>query len=191
MTPSDLIFLIGYRGTGKSTVGRLLADRLGWAFVDADEQTEAAAGMSIAEIFAAEGEPGFRDRESATLLVLADLTQYVVATGGGVILRPTNRERLRRGFVAWLRVTPEVAFARLQGDPSSTTRRPKLTPAGGLEEIRTLITTREPLYRECADFVIDTDGQSPDAVASAILSAWNGGTTSQARSGPCSPSSSG
>src|SRR5947209_7605430 len=98
-----LLHLIGYRGTGKSTIGPLLARRLGWGFADADGLIEAAAGMSIAGIFAAEGEAGFRDRESAALAELCRLTDHVVATGGGVVLRPANRGLLRNsGFVAWL-----------------------------------------------------------------------------------------
>lgn len=189
--PPPLLFLIGPRGSGKSTVGRALAGRLGWGFADADERLEAAAGRTIADIFAAEGEVGFRDREAATLAELAALTNHVVATGGGVVLRPANRDRLRAGFVVWLTTSPEAAFARLQGDPTTAARRPNLTPKGGLEEVRTLIAAREPLYRECADFVIDTDRLSPDTVADAILRAWTGCSSSRPSCGPASPSSSG
>ena len=189
--PAGRLFLIGYRGTGKTTVGRILANRLGWGFIDADDRVEAAAGRTIAEIFATEGEPGFRDRESAALAELTTVTRHVVATGGGVIHRPTNRAILRSGFVVWLVATPEAAFDRLRSDATTAARRPNLTPKGGLDEVRALIAAREPLYRECADCVIDTEGQSPDAVASAILLAWNGGSTSQSCSGPASPSSSG
>jgi shikimate kinase len=191
MTP-PLLFLIGTRGTGKSTVGRVLAARLGWAFADADERIEAAAGMSIADIFAAEGEAGFRDREAAVLAELAGLTNHVVATGGGVVLRPANRELLRNsGFVAWLTASPEAAFARLQADPTTAARRPNLTPAGGLEEVRAVLAAREPHYRACAHFAIDTGVPSPEAVADAILTAWNGGSTSRPWCGPASPSCSG
>ena len=190
--PAPLLFLIGTRGTGKSTVGRILAARLGWAFADADERIEAAAGMSIADIFAAEGEAGFRDREAAVLAELAALKQHVVATGGGAILRPANRELLRNsGFVAWLTASPEAAFARLQGDPTSAARRPNLTPAGGLEEMRSVLAAREPHYRACAHFAIDTGLLSPETVADAILTAWNGGSTSRPSCGPASPSCSG
>jgi len=178
--PPSLIFLIGSRGTGKTTAGRLLAARLGWAFADADERVEAAAGTSIADIFAAQGEASFRDRESAALAELCVLTNHVVATGGGVVLRPSNRELIRRaGFVAWLTATPETAFARLQSDPTTAARRPNLTATGGLEEVRGLIAAREPLYRECGDLMIPTYAPSPDAVAAAILTAWNGSHTSR------------
>lgn len=184
------IFLIGYRGTGKTTVGRLLAARLGWAFTDADDHTEATAGRTIADIFAAEGEAGFRDRESATLAELARRDRHVVSTGGGVVLRPANRELLRAGFVVWLAADPHTIWARLQTDPTTAARRPKLTAAGGVEEVRQLVAAREPLYREAAAVRIPTDTLSPEAVADAILSAWNGRSTCPSSSGAPSSSSS-
>lgn len=170
--PSSTLFLIGARGTGKSTVGRALAAKLGWGFVDADEHLESAAGASIADIFKTEGEAGFRDRESSTLAELAGRENHVIATGGGVVLREANRERLQNGFVVWLRATPEAAFARMQGDPTTAARRPNLTSAGGVEELRTLMATREPLYRDVADFTLDTANLSPEAATDAILTAW-------------------
>lgn len=190
--PQSTIFLVGYRGTGKTTVGRLLANQLGWEFADADDHIEAAAGKSIADIFASEGEPGFRDREAAVLRELCGRDRLVLATGGGVILRPANRELLRAaGFVAWLTANPDTVWARLRGDPATAARRPNLTPAGGLEEVRALIAARGPLYAEVAHFVADADTPSPEAVASAILTAWNGGRTSRSASGASPSSSSG
>lgn len=169
------LFLIGYRATGKTTVGRVLAARLGWTFTDVDEYIETVFGGSIAEIFAAEGETGFRDRESTALQALCRRDQCVVATGGGAILRPENRSLLRSaGFVAWLTANPETIWTRLQNDPTTAARRPNLTTSGGLEEVRALLTAREPLYRETADFVADADVPSPEAVAAAILTAWTG-----------------
>lgn len=186
------LFLIGYRGTGKSTVGPILAQRLGWAFADADERTETTAGKSIAAIFAAEGEAGFRDRESATLAELCCRENHVVATGGGVILRDANRRLLRAsGFVVWLSASPETIWERLQTDPSTLARRPNLTSSGGLDEIRVLLAAREPLYRGTADFAIATEALSPDAAADAILSAWTGPHTHPSASAASSPSSSG
>ena len=103
MPPPARLFLIGYRGTGKSTVGPLLAAALGWQFLDADEHVERLARRTIAEIFAAEGEQGFRDLESAALAELCQGDGRVIATGGGVVLREFNRELLSTaGFVAWL-----------------------------------------------------------------------------------------
>ena len=130
------IFLIGYRGTGKTTVGRLLADRLGWAFADSDDHIEEGTGQSIADLFASEGEAGFRDREAAVLSDLATRERIVIATGGGTVLRPANREQLQSsGFVAWLAARPETVWGRLQCDPATGTRRPNLTTAGGIEEV--------------------------------------------------------
>lgn len=167
------IFLIGYRGTGKSTVGRLLAARLGWPFADADVELEARAGRPIAEFFRDAGEPAFRDLESLVLADLADRSPIVVATGGGVILRPANRELLRHaGYVAWLQADPATVQARLSADPTTAARRPTLT-VGGLAEVVELMRTREPLYREAAHAAFDA-AASPDAVAAAILSARPG-----------------
>src|SRR4051812_41592085 len=111
MSPPRL-FLVGYRGTGKSTVGRLVAARLGWAFVDADERLEGVAGRSVSELFAVEGEPAFRDRESVVLAELSQREKAVVATGGGVVLRPANRALLATGFVVWLTASPDAIWQR-------------------------------------------------------------------------------
>lgn len=186
------LFLIGYRGTGKSTLGPLLARRLGWTFADADERTEATAGKTIATIFASEGETGFRNREAATLVELSRCENHVIATGGGVILREANRSLLRAsGFVVWLIASPETIAHRLQADPTTRDRRPNLTATGGLDEIRTLLAARESLYRQTADFAITTEALSPDAAADAILSAWTGSHTSPSASAASLPSSSG
>lgn len=186
-----LIFLIGYRGSGKTTVGRALAARLGWDFVDADERIESAAGMSIKDIFRTAGEPAFRDLESSTLAHLAALTRTVVATGGGAVLRDQNRTLLRAGFVVWLTASPETLTARIETDPTTATRRPNLTAAGGVDEVRALLAVRTPYYSQVADFVADAEHLSPDAAADAILAAWNGGSTRRSSCGPGSPSSSG
>ena len=109
------IFLVGYRGTGKTTIGRILAERLGWAFADVDDRIELVAGRSIKDIFATEGEPGFRDREAAALAELCARSGCVVATGGGAILREANRAVLRaNGFVVWLTAAPETVWERLK-----------------------------------------------------------------------------
>ena len=137
---------------------------------DADDRIEAAAGRSIADIFATEGEAGFRDREAAALAELAALDRHVVSTGGGVILRLANRELLRTaGFVAWRTADPDTIWHRLQTDPTTAARRPNLTAAGGAAEVRTLLAAREPLYRETAAVRIPTDTLSPEAVADAGL----------------------
>ncbi|MFO0803556.1 MAG: shikimate kinase [Gemmataceae bacterium] len=166
------IFLVGARGTGKSTVGRALAAKLGWAFVDADEHLETVAGVTIADIFRLQGEAAFRDLESSVLAELAQRERHVIATGGGVVLREENRAKLANGFTAWLQATPEAAFARMQADPTTAARRPNLTATGGVEELRTVMAAREPFYSAVADFTVDTANRSPDAVADAIFTAW-------------------
>ena len=167
-----LIFLVGPRGSGKSTVARLLAGRLGWGWADADDVLEARAGESIRALFAREGEAGFRDRESAVLEDLCRLRRHVIATGGGVVVREANRGLLRRsGWVAWLTADADTLWGRLRGDAATAERRPALT-VGGREEVDQLLRAREPLYRACADCVVPTAGRTPEAVAGEVLAAW-------------------
>ena len=173
---SPLIFLIGYRGSGKSTVGRLLADRLDWSFVDADSRIEERAGRTIRDIFEGDGEAAFRALETAVLTDLCTRTETVVATGGGIVLRDDNRSLLRNyGFVAWLVADPATLWARIQADPATTARRPDLA-GGGLTEVADLLASREPLYRACADVEVPVAGLSPDQAADAILAAWTPGS---------------
>ena len=185
------IILIGYRGTGKTTVGHLLILRTKGGFTDLDDLIEASAGKSIAEIFATEGEAGFRDREAAELAVICQFSECIIGTGGGAILREANRRLMREsGFVVWLTASPETVWERLKRDPTTAARRPNLTATGGLDEVKTLLAAREPLYRETADYRIATDDLSPEAVADAILKAWTGYSTSRSSSGACPSSSS-
>ncbi|MFO0863584.1 MAG: shikimate kinase [Gemmataceae bacterium] len=148
------IFLIGYRGAGKTSVAKLLAGKLGWTSIDADVVLEERAGKTIRQIFAEAGEPAFRDLESAVLADLAQRDNVVIATGGGVVLRPENRERLKSGVTIWLKSDAESIWRRLQVDPTTAERRPNLTQ-GGLAEIVELLAKREPLYLACADWSID------------------------------------
>jgi len=168
-TQKRLLFLIGARGTGKTTVARLVAERLGWQFYDADSLLEERACKTIRHIFADEGESAFRDRESALLAELAGLSACVVATGGGVVLRTENRALLARGEIVWLRAPPAVLWNRLQDDPITADRRPDLAQ-GGLAEIEDIVRARSPLYESCADYSIDTDMLSPREVAELIVS---------------------
>jgi shikimate kinase len=149
-------------------VARLLAEQLGWSALDADDVLETRHGRSISQIFADEGEPGFRDKEAAILAELCGLRQHVIATGGGVILRAENRQRLREaGQVVWLTADPATIWQRLQKDAGTAERRPALT-VGGLAEIEQLLREREPLYRACAHLVVDTVARSAEEVAAAI-----------------------
>jgi shikimate kinase len=168
-----LVYLVGARGCGKSTVGQLLATRIGWDFLDADALLEERAGRSIAELFATEGEAGFREREASLLRELAGRQQHVIATGGGVVLRDQNRRLLRAtGLCVWLTGDPATLYGRLLSDPTSRVRRPALTRLPGPAEVERVLREREPLYREVAHLVVATENQSPEAVVSAILSAW-------------------
>jgi len=168
------LYLIGYRGTGKSSTGRVLAQLLNRPFHDADVVLEATANMTIAQIFAEYGEADFRNRETATLLTLAQQTDAVIATGGGVILREENRELLRTtGFVVWLKASAETLWERIHRDATTAERRPNLTDRGGLLEVQQMLQMREPYYRSTAHFEIDTEALSPEALAANILTAWN------------------
>jgi shikimate kinase len=169
--------LIGYRGSGKSTVGRILARCLDRTFLDADLEIAAQAGRSIPAIFAEWGEPAFRDWEQE---VLAEVTSLhptaILATGGGAVLREANRRRIYEfGFVVWLTAHPSELSRRLGSDSLSLTERPTLTTAGTLEEIPQVLAARTPLYRGLADAVIETGDKSPGDVANAILSCWSTG----------------
>lgn len=165
------LVLIGYRGTGKSTVARLLAATLGWERVDTDELIEQATGREIREIFATDGEAAFRDLESQAIKGCAGRRRTVIATGGGAVLRPENRHALREsGRLVWLTAPPSVIIGRLREDPGTASRRPPLTSADGLDEILRVLAEREPVYRSCADLTIDTQGRSPQEVTETILS---------------------
>jgi len=166
---TNIVVLIGYRGSGKTAVGRLLAERLGWAFVDTDSIVETEAGLSIAEIFAARGEADFRRRESAIIARVADAPHQVISAGGGAVSDPANVAHLRRtGRIVWLTAPAEVLWERIRDDPGSRQTRPDLTETGGLDEVRRLLAAREPGYRQAADLSVSTQDRSPHQVAAAV-----------------------
>lgn len=166
------VTLIGYRGCGKSTVAVSLAERLGCRWEDADAVLEASVGCSIAEMIGLRGEAAFRTTEAEILASTLALFDGVLATGGGVVLRPENRRLLRTAFrpVVWLSAPAAVIRHRLAGDPTTTARRPALAGGDPLAEVAAAVIEREPLYRECADHVVDTSAAAPAAVADAIVS---------------------
>ena len=164
------IVLVGYRGTGKTTVARALADRLDYDWADADDLVEQYAGQTIAEIFAQFGEDDFRAREAVVVAELCRRPRTVVATGGGAVLRETNRQRMMAcDAVVWLTATPETIAGRLATDSSTASRRPDLTRQGGWIEIETLLRQRESIYRECATFAVDTEGKDPAEIVEEIV----------------------
>lgn len=163
------ITLIGYRGCGKSTLAPLLARRLGCDWVDADVVIEQQAGCTIKEIFAREGEPGFRQREAAVLADLLRRDPVVSAAGGGAILNPQTRQSMRAaGPVVWLQAPLDTLAARIAGDATTAERRPNLA-GGGTAEIAQLLAFREPLYREAATLTVDAGNRSPADLVDEIL----------------------
>jgi shikimate kinase len=168
--PDQSIFLIGYRGTGKTTIARLLAERLACDWIDADDEIERRAGKPICEIFTHDGEQAFRDLEANVVAELCRWRRSVVALGGGAVLREENRTAIRlAGTVIWLTATVDSLARRLAADEATPSRRPNLTKSGGLTEIETLLATREPIYRACATLEVDTEEKTPTQIVEEIL----------------------
>jgi shikimate kinase len=148
------LFLVGLPGAGKSTLGRQLARRLHKRFVDADAELEARLGVSIPTIFEIEGEAGFRDREEVTIAELTVLEGIVLSTGGGAVLRPANRERLKEnGTVIYLHAEPSTLWARIR----HSRNRPLLQTSDPLGRLAELYAQRDALYRETANHVVESE----------------------------------
>ena len=170
--PARNVVLIGYRGSGKTCVGREVARRLGWDFVDTDELVERAAGRCIRDIFTQEGEGHFRALEQRIVARVAAARGQVIAVGGGAVLSAGNRAALRRaGICVWLTAPATELYRRLEADPRSGATRPALTTRGGLAEVRHLLAQRRPLYAALADHVVPTRARSIEEVATAVLRA--------------------
>ena len=153
-------------GAGKSTIGRLLAKELHLPFKDSDKEIEVRTGANIPWIFDKEGEPGFRDRETAMIVELCHENGIVLATGGGAVMRPENRQALRNGGrVVYLHASIEQQVARTSRDRN----RPLLRNANPEKILRDLLAVRDPLYREIADLVVETDERPPRMVVLDIL----------------------
>ncbi|WP_198245681.1 shikimate kinase AroK [methane-oxidizing endosymbiont of Gigantopelta aegis] len=166
MKQANNIYLIGLMGAGKTTMGKKLAQALQWPFYDSDRVIEETTGVSIPMIFEYEGEEGFRDREQEIISYLTGLDQIVMATGGGAILRPENRQKLQQnGFVVYLECSIERILQRTRRD----TQRPLLQTENPRQRLEQLLQEREPLYRECADFSVDTGIMQSKAALKAIL----------------------
>ena len=159
------LYLVGMMGSGKTSTGRPLAERLGYGFVDADAVIEQAAGCSIPEIFERDGEAGFRSLESQVLSAISQRHSLVVATGGGVVTQPENWGLLHSGIVIWLDVMPDQLLQRLNAD---STVRPLLQTADPEAALNALLNERRPLYAE-ADLTVVINDETPEAVADGIL----------------------
>lgn len=164
--PKANVFLIGLMGAGKTTVGRALARRLGRPFFDSDHEIEARTGVRVAEIFEREGEAGFREREAEVIDELTRMPHIVMATGGGAILREETRERLKaRGTVIYLRSNPHDLWLRTRRDRN----RPLLQTEDPRGKLEALYAARDPLYRACARFVIETGRPSVSTLVNTVV----------------------
>ena len=159
------LYLVGMMGSGKTSTGRPLAERLGYGFVDADAVIEQAAGCSIPEIFERDSEAGFRSLESQVLSAISQRHSLVVATGGGVVTQPENWGMLHSGIVIWLDVMPDQLLQRLNAD---STVRPLLQTDDPEAALHTLLNERRPLYGE-ADLTVVINDETPEDVADGIL----------------------
>ena len=166
------LVLIGYRCTGKTTIGEILAEKLGWPLVDTDTLVQERAGRSIQEIVAAGGWEDFRRRERETIADVAARDSRVISAGGGAVLDEENAKALRaRGRVVLLTAAPETIWERMKADPKTAAERPNLTDLGGIAEIRNLLAERRPKYLAACHYEIQTDRFSPEETAGRIL-AW-------------------
>ena len=164
------INLIGYRGCGKSAVGRKLAEILQRPFVDSDAVFVERAGLSIADFVAKSGWESFRRLETDILIDCCQQNEIVLATGGGVVLAPENRSLLQKnGITLWLQASPETILTRLKNDPQSSFLRPPLSSLDLADEIKIGLKEREPLYRELANFIISVDPYGVYEIVSQIV----------------------
>jgi len=159
------IFIVGPMGAGKSTVGRQLAEALAFEFKDSDQEIQRRTGVDIPTIFEYEGEEGFRNRERQVIDELSQESSIVLATGGGAVLRPDNRQDLTsRGVVIYLHCSPEQQYSRTSRDRN----RPLLHTEDPLARLRELMEERDPLYRQVADFVVSTERRGTSSVVKEI-----------------------
>lgn len=174
------IILIGYRATGKTSTAKALAERLSWQWLDSDTEITKDDGRDrdIATIFAQDGEPAFRHRETEVLRRLVRESQVVIATGGGAILSEGNRQLLKAaGPVFWLTASAGVIRQRLAADAETRRNRPALAGADAVSEVEEVLAERRALYESCADYVVTTNERSPAEVADEIATRLREGKT--------------
>ena len=166
----DNLYLIGYRCTGKSTVGKILAEKLSRPFLDTDSLVAAQQRMSIKEIVGSHGWESFRGMEQATLKEISTSDGQVVATGGGIVLNGENVMLMKKsGKIIWLRAKLETIKTRMLQDTDTRDFRPALTCQDSISEIEKTLQLREPLYKKAMDFYVDTDEQDISAIAEIII----------------------
>lgn len=169
-TGPDRIVLVGLRCSGKTTVGKLVAAKLGWEFLDADEELVKRAGRSIADIFATDGEPAFRALEKEVLADLCKREKLVLATGGGAVLDPGNVNTMREAaLVVHLDAPVVVLWTRMQTDPATGEQRPALTDLDGRAEMAAVAAKRASLYEAARHTVVDTNELDQESAAEAIV----------------------
>jgi shikimate kinase len=177
------IVLIGYRCTGKTSVGKRLAERLGIPFCDTDELIQSNVGKTIRELVDAEGWDVFRARERAIVKKLSASVDAVIAPGGGAIMDAANRKALKqKGLCVWLMADVGTIVERMRKDGVSNAQRPPLSSDGLEQETATILEARRPFYQEMADCIIDTSGKNIEAIADEILGALGLGLSDQERS---------
>ena len=163
------LVLIGYRCTGKTTIGRILGERLGWPLVDTDTLIQERAGRSIKEIVAAGGWPEFRRLERLAVADVAAGDRQVISPGGGAILDDANTKALRAGGkVILLTAAPGTIWQRMKADPKTLAERPNLTDSGGIAEVTHVLEQRKPKYEAACHYAVETDRFSPDEAAARI-----------------------
>jgi shikimate kinase len=165
------VVLIGFRGSGKTTIGKAIADRLKREFIDCDDWIERQTQLTIREIFDRHGESHFRTLESQAIGELSALDGKVIATGGGAALKYQNMQVFKRngGKIFFLEVGPETSFARITADETTRARRPALTDKDPFTEVKEQIELRRPYYVKGADVTVTTDGRTIDEIVGEIL----------------------
>ena len=172
----EKVILTGYRATGKTSIGKILADLLDFRFIDTDEAIEKRQGESIAEMVDRGGWELFRRQEENMLYELANRSHIVIATGGGAVMHETAWKKLRQNALAvWLTADIRTICQRLAADDNTDEQRPPLTEMGTMDEIAMVLSMRQPLYEKSSDLKIETDGKTVEEVAEYILAEFKKG----------------